>query len=117
MLDVDKEATAEDIKKSYRRLAMKYHPDINGNDPDGVELLKEINEAYDILGNESKRRQYDFISRKIDGEQGFYGSDLSDELNNILREFLHGSFVIRGYGGCRGGGFRRGGCGRWKWNQ
>jgi len=117
LLDVDRDATAENIKKSYRRLAMKYHPDRNGNSPDNAERIKEINEAYQILGDESKRRQYDLICRKLDSNQVFYGSDLNDELDRIFRDFLQGGFSVRGWGGCRGGGFRRGGCSRWKWTK
>jgi len=117
LLDVEKEASGEEIKKSYRRLAMKYHPDRNMNDPDCGERLKEINEAYQVLGDESKKRQYDLICRSLKGDQIFYNRDLNDEWNDILREFLRGSFSVRGWGGCRGGGFRKGGCGRWKWNQ
>ena len=52
ILGVSKEATAEEIKKSYRKLSLKYHPDKN---PDGEEKFKEISEAYTILGDAEKR--------------------------------------------------------------
>lgn len=58
-LGVQKTATAEEIKKAYRNLAFKYHPDRNQGDPSAEEKFKKINEAYSVLGDESKRRQYD----------------------------------------------------------
>lgn len=59
ILGVEKSASAEDIKKAYRNLAFKYHPDRNNGDPLAEEKFKKINEAYSVLGDESKRRQYD----------------------------------------------------------
>lgn len=59
ILGIDKKADAAAIKKAYRKLAKKYHPDTNKNNPAAAERFKEINEAYDILGNEEKRRLYD----------------------------------------------------------
>lgn len=56
ILGVSKEATQEEIKKIYRKLAIQYHPDKN---PDGAEKFKEISEAYDILGDVEKRKKYD----------------------------------------------------------
>ncbi len=57
-LDISQDASAEEIKKAYRRLARKYHPDIN-KDAGAEEKFKEINAAYEILSDEQKRRQYD----------------------------------------------------------
>lgn len=59
VLGVSKTATAEEIKKAYRNLAFKYHPDRNPDDKKAEEMFKKINAAYDVLGDESKRRQYD----------------------------------------------------------
>ena len=59
VLGVEKSASAEDIKKAYRNLAFKYHPDRNNGDAAAEEKFKKINQAYDVLGDESKRRQYD----------------------------------------------------------
>lgn len=56
ILEVEEKATPDDIKKSYRALSKKYHPDVN---PDGAEQFKEIAEAYDILSNPDKRQKYD----------------------------------------------------------
>ncbi len=59
VLGVPKNATADDIKKAYRKLAFKYHPDQNPGDKAAEEMFKKINAAYDILGDEAKRRDYD----------------------------------------------------------
>ncbi len=59
ILGVPKTATAEEIKKAYRKLAFKYHPDQNPGDKTAEEMFKKINAAYDVLGDENKRRQYD----------------------------------------------------------
>ena len=59
VLGVEKNASAADIKKAYRRLAMKYHPDRNQGDKEAEEKFKEIGEAYEVLGDEQKRAAYD----------------------------------------------------------
>jgi len=59
ILGVDKKATKEDIKKTYRKLAMKYHPDRNPGDKSAEEKFKEINEAYQVLSNDEQRQRYD----------------------------------------------------------
>ncbi|MSU02466.1 DnaJ C-terminal domain-containing protein [Tissierella pigra] len=59
ILGVDKNASQDEIKKSFRSLAKKYHPDLNPNDNKAQEKFKEINEAYEVLGDEEKKRMYD----------------------------------------------------------
>ena len=59
ILGVSKNATADEIKKAYRTLAFKYHPDRNQGNAAAEEKFKQISAAYDVLGDESKRRQYD----------------------------------------------------------
>lgn len=59
ILGVDKKAGAADIKKAYRKLAVKYHPDKNPDDKLAEEKFKELNEAYEVLGDEEKRKKYD----------------------------------------------------------
>lgn len=59
VLGVDKKASAADIKKAYRKLAVKYHPDKNPDDKLAEEKFKELNEAYEVLGDEEKRKKYD----------------------------------------------------------
>src|SRR3954449_4607962 len=58
-LGVDKKASEDDIKKAYRKLARKYHPDRNPDDPQAEERFKEVQEAYSILSDADKRKQYD----------------------------------------------------------
>lgn len=59
VLGVPRTATADEIKKAYRKLAFKYHPDKNPGDKAAEEMFKKITAAYDVLGDENKRRQYD----------------------------------------------------------
>lgn len=71
ILGVEKTATQDEIKSAYRKLAKKYHPDLNPNNPEATEKMKEINEAYEILGNEEKRGKYD--RGEMDMGAGFSG--------------------------------------------
>lgn len=59
ILGVDKKASADEIKKSYRKLARKYHPDVNPDDKKAEEKFKEVSEAYEVLGDAEKRKKYD----------------------------------------------------------
>ncbi len=59
VLGVDKSASQADIKKAYKKLARKYHPDVNPNDKDAEARFKEINEAYQVIGKEENRKKYD----------------------------------------------------------
>ena len=59
ILGVDKKATSKEIKKSYRKLARKYHPDVNPDDKVAEEKFKEISEAYEVLSDDDKRQKYD----------------------------------------------------------
>ncbi len=63
VLGVSRDATADDIKKAYRKLALKYHPDRNRGQPAADERFKEINEAYEVLGDQEKRAKYDRLGR------------------------------------------------------
>src|SRR3712207_9300441 len=59
VLGVKRDAKAEEIKKAYRKLARKFHPDVNPGDKSAETKFKEINEAYEVLGDADKRRKYD----------------------------------------------------------
>lgn len=76
VLGVSATATQDDIKKQYRRLAKKFHPDANRNDPNAAERFKEISEAYNVLGDADKRKQYDEMRRlgAFGGLGGFSGA-------------------------------------------
>ncbi len=88
ILGVNKTASADEIKSAYRRLAKKYHPDLNKDDKNAAEKFKEVNEAYEVLGDEKKRSNYDqfgnaegqpnfgdFFSGKNGGGFGGFGQD------------------------------------------
>lgn len=102
ILGVSKEATQAEIKSAFRKLAKKYHPDVN-KEADAEAKFKEIGEAYAVLSDENKRHQYDqFGHAAFDGASGgFGGFDPGDiDLNDILRSVFGG-----GFGGFSGGGF------------
>ncbi len=107
LLGVGKNATAEEIKKSYRQLALKYHPDRNKGNKEAEEHFKEINEAYAVLSDQEKRRQYDMFGaegfrQRYSQEDIFQGFDIGD----VLKDFGFGTSdifsVLFGGGGGRG---------------
>lgn len=95
-LGVDKKATAEEIKKAFRKLAVKYHPDRNPNDKSAEDKFKEINEAYAVLSDPQKKEQYDTF-----GSSGFH-KQYSQE--DIFRNFDFGNAYKDMGGGFGGGG-------------
>lgn len=77
-LEVDERASTEELKKAYRRMAKKFHPDANPGNRAAEERFKEINEAYDIVGDENKRKKYDqlrFYGRPDSNHNGWYSFD------------------------------------------
>lgn len=104
ILGVEKNASQEDIKKAYKRLAKQYHPDVNKN-ADASEKFKEVNEAASVLGNEQKRQQYDQFGTA--GPQDFSGFDFRDFGN--VDDIFDNLFAGFGFGGGRRhGGQQRG---------
>jgi DnaJ-class molecular chaperone len=73
ILGVSKDATQDEIKKAYRKLARKYHPDVNPGDKVAEEKFKEISEAYEVLSDPEKRKQYDQFGTFDFGKEGFQG--------------------------------------------
>ena len=78
ILEVNKDASADDLKKAYRKLAMKYHPDRNPNDKEAESKFKEINEAYEVLKDDQKRAAYDRYGKQAfsNGGAGFGGKSV-----------------------------------------
>jgi molecular chaperone DnaJ len=117
-LGVDKKATAEEIKKAYRKLARKYHPDTNPDDKNAEERFKEISQAHDVLGDPEKRKQYDTNSGAFaagggaggpgSGFGGFGNFDFdASSMGDILSNLFGGGSGPTHPGGARGGGRQR----------
>jgi curved DNA-binding protein len=103
ILGVQKSASPEEIKKAYRKLAMKYHPDRNQGNKEAETKFKEISEAYAVLSEPEKRKQYDMFGaegfqQRFTQEDIFRGFDFSD----IFKEFGFGHFGGRSRGGGTG---------------
>ena len=99
-LGVSDGATADEIKKAYRKLARKYHPDVN-KDESAIDKFKEINAAYEVLSDKKKKDEYDMYGDQIFGGQNFH--DFAQNQGNVdLDDILRNIF---GAGGGFGGGF------------
>ena len=121
ILGVSKKADASEIKKAYRKLAKKYHPDSNEGNKRAAERFKEINDAYAVLSDEKKRKMYDQYGDAAFVENAFKGGRYSNgsggyqqfhfenggDMDDILKNFFGGgaSFNQRSTGGFRGSGF------------
>ena len=105
VLGVSRSASADEIKKAYRKLAKKHHPDANPDDESAQKVFAEITEAYEVLSDEEKRKKYDQFGHdwsRVQGAggnpfQGFQGGSTNFDLDDILGGM---------FGGGGGGGFR-----------
>ncbi|MFO0556455.1 MAG: molecular chaperone DnaJ [Polyangiales bacterium] len=105
VLGVSKSAGADEVKKAFRQLAFKYHPDRNPDDPAAESKFKEASEAYDVLSDARKREMYDqFGHAGLNGEGFRPADDLFEQFQDMFADFFGGGF---GFGG--GGGRQRGG--------
>ena len=122
ILGVSKSATKAEIKSAYHKLARKYHPDVNKDNPSAAEKFKEISAAYDILGDDEKRKKYD--NNEIDGDgkptgfgagfggaygggnpfgQGGFYSSSGGQNANFDFSSIFGDDIFSAFGGGRGG--------------
>ena len=118
VLGVDKSADADTIKKAYRTLAKKYHPDMNPGDKEAEQRFKEVNEAYAVLSDPDKKAKYDqYGFAGVDGNGagfgeggfgGFGGFDSSDIFGDIFSSFFGGSSSGSSSGARRNGPTRGG---------
>src|SRR5919108_2670210 len=103
VLGVSPEAAPDDIKQAFRRLAREHHPDATGGDSTSEQRYKEISEAYAVLSDEGKRREYDAARLGVGTWSSPWGSPFASTIEDIFDTFFGG-------GGFGGGGF--GGRGR-----
>jgi molecular chaperone DnaJ len=105
VLGVNKDASDDEIKKAYKKMAIKYHPDRNPGDKKAEEMFKEAAEAYDVLRDANKRRQYDqFGHEGVGGAAGFGGAGMNvDDIFSMFGDIFGG----RGFGGFGGFGGER----------
>ena len=100
-LGISRDATQEEIKAAYRKNALQYHPDKNQGNPEATEKFKKISQAYEVLGDEKKRRQYDQYGTHDPRAAGFGSSGSAggfSSMEEALRTFMHA------FGGNGGGG-------------
>ncbi|MCF8362131.1 MAG: DnaJ domain-containing protein, partial [Prolixibacteraceae bacterium] len=113
VLEVTKSASAEEIKKAYRKKALRYHPDKNPDDKESEEKFKEAAEAYEVLSNPEKRQRYDqFGHSGMGGASGFSGQNMDmDDIFSMFGDIFGGHFGggggFGGFGGFGGGGRTR----------
>lgn len=98
LLEVDRRATSEDLKRAYRRQARRFHPDVNPGNPEAEKRFKEVTWAYQVLSDSARRSQYDRFGRVFsDGRsQGPFGTSVDVDLGSLL-----GSVVRDIFGGRR----------------
>ena len=112
ILEVNRSCSGAELKKSYRKLAMKYHPDRNPDDKEAEDQFKVVNEAYQVLSNEEKRSIYDRYGKaglegQGAGRGGFGGSNMDDVMDMFNSMFGGSGGGSGGFGGFGGGRSRR----------
>ena len=109
VLGINKQSSDDEIKKAYRKMAKKFHPDANPGDKKAEEKFKELSEAYAVLSDGDKRRQYDQMGHAAFSQQGGFGGGGMD-LNEIFNRFgdIFGGGDFFGMGGGRRNGPKRG---------
>jgi len=107
ILGVSKSASQDEIKKAYRKVAIKFHPDKNPDDPSAEEKFKEAAEAYEVLSNQEKKARYDQYGHQgVGGAGGFSGGNMN--MDDIFSQFgdIFGGGGFEGFFGGQGGGRR-----------
>jgi molecular chaperone DnaJ len=108
VLGVDKNASQEDVKKAYRKLAIKYHPDKNPEDPSAEDKFKEAAEAYDVISDTEKRKRYDqFGHQGVNGSSG-PGNMSMDDIFSQFGDIFGGGSPFGDVFGRQGSQVRRG---------
>ena len=90
ILGVEKNVDENALKKAYRKLSKKYHPDVNPDDPQAEEKFKEIAQAYDVLSDKDKRRNY-YTYGSADGMGNPFGGQSGFNMDDIFNSFFGGS--------------------------